>query len=190
MSFRLVIIPAILFAASLQLAHGETCQSSSPSEFKIELIRLGTDEVVDQGEKVPRVFGDIGVNGQNVGRFYENPSKKIAAGTYKGTLRYKSDHNFVQSSCGSLAVTGDFLLEISGVKDAGGKARDGILFHPGSRPSQSAGCILIGARKFDAAKKPLPLDDDSPLVKIRRAFYGTDTPNACPDKQIVIVVSG
>jgi hypothetical protein len=43
----------------------ESCSAPSPAEFKIELVRLGTDEVVDKGVKAKRVFGDIGINGHS-----------------------------------------------------------------------------------------------------------------------------
>jgi hypothetical protein len=159
-----------------------------PSDFTVDLIRVGTDSVDDKGITTSRVYGDIGVNGQNIGRFYENPDTKIAAGTYSGSLRYYSDHNFVQSKCGVLARDGDFLLEISGVSDAKGGARSNILIHPGMLPSHSAGCILAGARTRDPSGALLPLDDQSPLKKLRRMFYGTDDPLSCPNRRIVMHV--
>lgn len=168
-------------------AFAQTCPAGLPEEFKIELIRLGQDEVVDHGLRVKRLYGDIGVNNKNLGRFYENPARKIPAGTYKGLLRYQSEHNFVQSACGAIARDGDFLLEVSNVKQDG-RTRSNILFHPGGLPSNSDGCVLFGARKFDAQGKPLPLDADYPLVKLRREFYGTDNPVSCPNKQIAIIV--
>jgi hypothetical protein len=157
-----------------------------PEEFRIELIRLGKDQVLDKGKKVERTYGDIGVNGQNVGRFYENPERAIPAGVYRGELRYNSDHNFVQSQCGAISRKGDFLLEVAGVTMTDGRARTNILFHPGALPSHSDGCVLFGARRFDANGVPLPLPDDYPLVRVRRAFYGTDDPISCPNKRIVI----
>ena len=164
------------------------CPGNLPDEFKIELIRIGTDKVEDKGQVADRIYGDVGVNAQNYGRFYENPTKKIAAGTYRGLLRYQSDHNFVQQSCGQISRKGDFLLEVADVKGSDGKPRTNILFHPGARPSNSAGCVLFGARKFDASGQPLPLDPNDTLVKIRRAFYGTDDPIACPNKFITITI--
>ncbi|HEX7890726.1 MAG TPA: hypothetical protein VF522_15305 [Ramlibacter sp.] len=185
------VILAWILGTSLLHAHAQgTCPATHPSEFKIELKRLGVDEVMDNGVKVPRVYGDIGVNGQNFGRFYENPALKIAAGVYRGTLRYESNHNFVQGSCGEIGRQGDFLLEVSGVKAADGAKRTDILFHPGFKPSHSKGCVLFGARQRDAAGNPKPLSPDEPLVKLRRAFYGTDTPNQCPNKVITITVTG
>ncbi|MBL8178828.1 MAG: hypothetical protein JNK48_29405 [Bryobacterales bacterium] len=167
-----------------------TCPASLPNEFKLELIRLGTETVTDKGgTSVKRVYGDIAVNNVNFGRFYENPAVMIPTGTYVGALRYQSNHNFVLSSCGAAARRGDFLIEVSGVRDGSGNARSDILFHPGELPSQSRGCILFGARKRDAAGELLPLGPDYPLAKIRREFYGTDDPLQCPNKRITIVVS-
>jgi len=179
--FVVLQLPLMAFAQG-------TCAPGLPNDFRIDLIRTGTDEVTDKDVKVKRVYGDIGLNNQNIGRFYENPAKLIAAGTYKGALRYQSDHNFVLSSCGIASRTGDFLIEVTGVKDASGKARTNILFHPGFLPSHSDGCVLFGARKRDGAGGWLPLEPDNPLVRIRREFYGTDNPNACPNKTITIVV--
>ncbi|TPO13736.1 DUF5675 family protein [Mesorhizobium sp. B1-1-5] len=167
----------------------ETCSGNAPDEFKIELMRLGTDQVDDHGTMRARIFGDIGVNNQNFGRFYENPEKKIPAGTYTGVLRYQSDHNFVQSSCGQMSREGDFLIEVANVKMPDGKSRTNILFHPGVFPSNSDGCILFGSRKRDAKGNLLPLKQDDPLVKIRREFYGTDNPISCPNKRITITIT-
>lgn len=43
-----------------------SCQVDPAKLFEIELIRLGK-EVVDHGKKVERSYGDVGVNGQNLG---------------------------------------------------------------------------------------------------------------------------
>jgi hypothetical protein len=176
----------LLFAPDAK-AQG-TCPSSLPNEFKIELIRIGTDEVQDGDVKKKRVYGDIGLNNQNFGRFYENPDVMIPEGTYRGSLRYQSDHNFVVSSCGVAAQSGDFLIEVTGVKDVNGGSRSNILFHPGFLPSHSRGCVLFGARERDPRGNLLPLGLNYPLVKIRREFYGTDNPVQCPNKIITIVV--
>ncbi|NYF52358.1 hypothetical protein HDF12_002757 [Edaphobacter lichenicola] len=178
-----------LIAVSTAIGQG-TCPAKIPNEFKIDLVRLGTDEVIDRGVKVKRVYGDIGINNQNFGRFYENPMVMIPEGSYTGNLRYQSNHNFVLSRCGVATREGDFLIEVNGVKDAGGKTRADILFHPGALPSNSQGCVLFGARKKDPDGGLLPLDSDYPLVKVRQAFYGTDDPKECPNKVITITVKG
>jgi hypothetical protein len=185
--FVVTVWLSIVLTTPVVLAQ-ETCPGSLPEEFRIELIRLGTDSVMDGGHRVDRVYGDIGVNRENLGRFYENPETKIAAGTYKGTLRYESNHEFVQRSCGLMSRSGDFLLEISDVRASDGTPRTAILLHPGSLPSHSTGCILMGSRRRDSAGNLLPLEPSDPLVKVRRAFYGTDNPVACPNKRITVFV--
>jgi hypothetical protein len=183
------LIVALTLVLPQILAAQQSCPSDEAEVFRIDLVRIGVENVTDRGVTTSRIFGDMGVNGANIGRFYENPSTKIAAGTYTGLLRYHSEHNFVQSACGAMFVSGDFLLEISGVRDANGVSRTGILIHPGALPSHSTGCILAGARERDATGNLLPLNDSSPLVKLRRLFYGTADPVACPNKSIVVRVS-
>lgn len=162
------------FLTTQAIAQG-TCPATLPNEFKMELIRVGTDEVIDSGVKVTRVYGDVWRQQSELGRFFDE-------GTYQGTLRYHSNHNFVVSSCGVAAQTRDFLIEVKGVKDANGKSRSKILFHPGFLPSHSEGCVLFGARERDAQGNLLPLGPDYPLVKIRREFYGTNDPAQCPNR--------
>jgi hypothetical protein len=185
-----ILIAAVASLCACGLAYAQqSCPKDEAEVFRIDLIRLGTDTVLDKsGLKTDRIFGDIGVNNANIGRFYENPATKIELGTYKGLLRYRSDHNFVQSACGAMFVQGDFLLEIAGVTDENGNSRNGILIHPGALPSNSAGCILAGARQRDSNGNLLPLTSDSPLVKLRTLFYGSANPVACPNKQIIVHV--
>jgi hypothetical protein len=114
---RGIALLAGLLTLYANAAGAQTCAARLPKEFKIELIRIGTDIVNDHGTIVSRIFGDIGVNNANMGRFYENSTRKVVAGTYRGVLRYRSDHNFVQSSCGQISTTRDFLLEVTGVKN-------------------------------------------------------------------------
>ena len=188
MIWTLCVICAMSFCAANAYSQ-QTCPANSPPQVRVELIRLGTDLVNDRGQQVSRIFGDVGVNNKNVGRFYENPQRKISAKTYRGVLRYRSDHNFVQSSCGVLSRTGDFLLEVANVKGPNGVSRSNILFHPGFLPSHSEGCVLFGGRKRDSQGNLLPLEQDNPLVAIRREFYGTDNPVACPNKEITVKIS-
>jgi len=130
------------------------------------------------------VTGSLTVNGQLVGTTYENTTLMIPAGLYPGGLRYVSGHNFVQGPFGTIADHGDFLLEIGNVP-----GRTSILFHGGNKPKHSRGCILLGAVAKDSkTHKPL-LEYDHPLRKLRRLFYGTETPEASPDKTVTIRVS-
>jgi|GEM_PF-7044703 hypothetical protein len=101
------------FLTTQAIAQG-TCAATLPNEFKMELIRVGTDEVIDNGVKVTRVYGDVGVNNQNFGRFFENPDIMIPEGTYQGTP------DIIQTTTSLYQAA----------KDANGKSRSNILFHP------------------------------------------------------------
>ncbi len=170
-----MFIQAVALGAALVTALSGQAQRDS---FAIEIIR---------GQPVSGlIIGDLGVNGTNLGRSFENAAKRIPAGTYKGYIRYISGKNFVQGPLNSIATVGDFLLEVADVKEPDGRARTNILFHGGSKPSESAGCIMLG---------PVPKRDgvpivpaDHPLAKLRMLFYGTDTPTASPDKTIMITI--
>lgn len=186
--FNMAAVSVALLASGASYAQGK-CSSVTTPVFDVRFLRLGQDSVEDHGEKVARVFGDLIVDGRTVGRFYDNPAKMISPGKYRGLLRYQSGKEFVQSKCGAIGTTGDFLLEIANVTGDDGKPREAILVHPGRRPSHSKGCILI-PREFDANGKPLPLSDSNPLRKLRAEFYGTDDPVQCPNKTIVVTVEG
>jgi hypothetical protein len=130
------------------------------------------------------VTGTLTVDWQVVGKTYENAKLMIPAGHYPGYLRYVSGHNFVQGPFGTIAHTGDFLLEVGKVK-----GRTAILFHGGNKARHSRGCILLGAVGKDP-KTHLPfLEHDHPLRKLRRLFYGTETPVLTPDKSVTIQVN-
>jgi hypothetical protein len=132
------------------------------------------------------VRGTLYFNGTPLGKTYENNGMKIAASDYKGLLRYKSNHHFVQSAHGAMSEHGDFLIEIAGVK-----GRTNILFHTGNKARHSQGCILLGPIKSVADDKgqiTYSVSDDSPLRRLRLTFYGTDEPDSSPDKNISISI--
>ncbi len=131
--------------------------------------------------------GTISVNGQIIGSTLENDEYRIPPGRYPGALRYLSHRNFVQNPNGEMFYTGDFLLEIAGVKDWKGRTRTDILFHGGSKPINSEGCILLGSVGKPTNGVPT-ISPDHPLYKLRLAFYGTDTPAASPNKTITIEI--
>jgi len=128
--------------------------------------------------------GTLTVNGQVVGKTYENATLMIPAGSYPGNMRYVSGHNFVQGPFGSIAHAGDFLLEAGNVP-----GRTAILFHGGNKPKHSKGCILLGGVSKDSKTHMPLLQHDHPLRKLRRLFYGTETPIASPAKNVTIRVS-
>jgi hypothetical protein len=129
------------------------------------------------------VTGTVAVNGQIIGKTYENAKFLIPARTYPGYLRYVSGKNFVQGPLGSVAKSGDFLLEVGNVS-----GRTAILFHGGNKAAHSRGCILLGPVRKDP-KTHLPhLEYSHPLRKLRRTFYGTDFPTQSPDTSVTIFV--
>ena len=127
--------------------------------------------------------GTMTVNGQVVGRTYENATLMIPAGVYPGSMRYVSGHNFVQGPFGSIAHAGDFLLEVTNT------GRTAILFHGGNKAKHSRGCILLGGVGKDPKTHRPFLEHDHPLRKLRTLFYGTEAPVACPDKNVMIRVN-
>ena len=127
--------------------------------------------------------GQLTVNGEVLGRTYENVDTQILPGEYKGVLRYVSGKNFVQGPIGELGQKGDFLLEVSG--PAG---RTNILFHGGNKAYQSTGCILLGPVGRDPSTLVPTVGPDHPLRKLRKAFYGSDNPTSTPDKNIIITI--
>lgn len=130
------------------------------------------------------VIGTLTVNGQVVGKTYENSLLMIPAGVYTGHMRYVSGHNFVQGPFGTVAQAGDFLLEVANVP-----GRSDILFHGGNKPQQSKGCILLGGVGKDPKTQLPSLEYDHPLRKLRRLFYGSEMPVASPAKNVSIRVS-
>jgi len=140
--------------------------------FSIVVQRTGVDHKL--------TTGTIAVNGKVIGKTYENEALEIPPGSYVGVVRYASGKNFVQGPFGTLGHAGDFLLEVTGVN-----GRTNILLHGGNKPKHSTGCILLGP----VSRSPSPhVGDEHPLRKLRLAFYGTDTPVQCPDKQVSITV--
>lgn len=141
----------------------------------------GKDKVEDG------VVGKIILNGKEIGQTVENDKLKIPVGEYPGYLRYVSSKNFVQGPLGELGKVGDFLLEVGSTAP-----RTNILFHGGTKPWHSEGCILLGAVKSEtdrSGKKTVTVQEGSALAVLRRAFYETDKPAACPNKSIRIKIS-
>jgi hypothetical protein len=130
------------------------------------------------------VTGTLFVDGQAIGKTYENSAFIIPAGVYPGYLRYSSGKNFVQQPFGRIAKTGDFLLEVGKVPH-----RSDILFHGGNKPAHSRGCILLGPVTKDPTTHAPRLEPDHPLRKLRRAFYGSEPPVSSPATQITVHVS-
>ncbi|MEA1842783.1 DUF5675 family protein [Agrobacterium tumefaciens] len=132
------------------------------------------------------IVGELFLNGKRIGDTVENDKLKIPVGDYPGYLRYVSQKNFVQGPFGNMANTGDFLLEVGKVDK-----RTAILLHGGTKPWHSRGCLLLGAvksKKDDSGVVVRWVDETNALRILRRAFYGSETPNACPNTAIRIKI--
>jgi hypothetical protein len=164
----ILALVALYFFSSIKLC-------AQPDEFSISIKR---NRVVGN-----LVYCSIYLNGQEIGSAFENNDLKIPTGSYKGLMRYNSGHNFVQSEMGKLSKKGDFLIEASAVV-----GRTDILLHQGNAPKHSKGCILLGPAKL-GPDGSVTIGVDHPLRKLRLAFYGTDEPNSCPNKNISITIS-
>jgi len=136
--------------------------------FNVKLIRKSISNNL--------VKGKLYVNGEYLGITYENDALKISQGKYPGYLRYVS-----------IGKKGDFLLEIGSVKWSDGKKRTDLLFHGGNKPHHSNGCIMLGGISRDEeGNRYLP--ENHTLAKLRKAFYGTDTPISSPNKKVTIEI--
>ncbi|WP_052593386.1 DUF5675 family protein [Aureispira sp. CCB-QB1] len=153
--------------------------ASAQQNFDIKIIRQSVSNNL--------VKGKLYVNGKYLGTTYENDALKINEGKYSGYLRYISQNGHVQGPLGNISNKGDFLLEVGNVKWSDGKARSNILFHGGNKPHHSKGCIMLGGVPRDSeGNRYLPKDHT--LSKLRKEFYGTDTPNSSPNKKITIEI--
>jgi hypothetical protein len=97
----------------------------------------------------------------------ESNISSVPSGVYNSRLRY--DHS------------DRWRVELIGVP-----GRENIQIHIGNQPDQTKGCILVG------------MEIDSDLSSLRRSreayeelkfrFYGSRTPNATPNKEIVVKI--
>jgi hypothetical protein len=132
------------------------------------------------------VTGIISVNGEPIGKTYENKDSLVKADKYRGLMRYYSQRGFVTGPFGTIGNVGDFLLEIDSAYSQTGRIKTNVLFHTGFLPKHSKGCILLGA--VNGPPSARFISDDHTLRKLRQKFYGTDTPNSCPNVKIEIEI--
>ncbi|MHB8873587.1 MAG: DUF5675 family protein [Myxococcaceae bacterium] len=161
-----------------------TCKGPS-EDFHVIIERSGTGEfqewTTDAGTFNDRlVKGLISIDGVVLGESLEREGRMVPPGTYLGKLRSGADKEIVQGTGGRLAQGGDFLLEISGVP-----GRTAILFHTGTEPRHSDGCVLLGPAQWDPDKR---VAQDQPLFKLRRAYYGADNPCQSVERRIFVHV--
>jgi hypothetical protein len=90
----------------------------------------------------------------------------IPAGTYSAHVRY--DHPDA------------WRIELDNVP-----GREHVEIHVGNYVFDSEGCILVGA-SLKADDLCVVLDSKTAYNSLRMLFYGSDTPNATPDKDISV----
>ena len=132
------------------------------------------------------ITGIISVNGEPIGKTYENKDSLVKADKYRGLMRYYSQRGFVTGPFGTIGNIGDFLLEIDSAYSQTGRIKTNVLFHCGFLPKHSKGCIWLGA--VSGPKSARFIADDHALRKLRLKFYGTETPNSCPNLKIMIEI--
>ena len=118
-------------------------------------------------------IGTVGVNNSSLAASLELPWKenqelisRIPTGRYQTILRY--DHQDA------------WRLELVGVP-----GHSNIQIHIGNWPKDSHGCILIGSVWNGGCSLEKSAVAYSAL---KRAFYGSDTPTASPDRPVVVTI--
>lgn len=141
-------------------------QAAEPFALKIERKYMGAD----------CTSGYLSINGTAHMYVLEKPWKgnqplisSIPPGTYHGYLRY--DH------------TDRWRIELVDVPD-----RSNVQIHIGNTTADSLGCVLVGS-KIDAKSLCTLSDSKDAYAKLKKAFYGTDTPNSTPDKEITLTIA-
>jgi hypothetical protein len=141
-------------------------QAAEPFALKIERKHVGTD----------CTSGYLSVNGAVQMYALEKPWKNnqplissIPPGTYHGRLRY--DH------------ADRWRIELSDVPE-----RSNVQIHIGNTTADSLGCILVGS-DIDANSLCRLSGSKDAYAKLKKAFYGTDTPNSTPDRAIILTIA-
>jgi len=119
--------------------------------------------------------GYLSVNGEVIAYTLELPWRSnlknkscIPPGRYSGIIRY--DHK------------DRWRIELQRVPGN----RTFVEIHAGNGPSDSLGCPLVGStmnQKFTRVG-----GSRDAYSKLRRAFYGTDSPTSCPNKAVIVEI--
>lgn len=155
-------LKSLVCAATMFLA----CGLAKAEDFKLSVFRQFP------GKKC--TSGYLAVNGNIICYTLERPwadnqqnISSIPAGTYTAFLRYDhADH---------------WRLELRNVP-----GRTNVQIHIGNQPDQTKGCILVG-KKLGPDLCSLENSADA-LKAIKTAFYGTDSPNSTPNKNISVEI--
>jgi hypothetical protein len=158
----------LLCLVTCVLVSAQATRRTSVQDFRLTIHRQYPSEKCTSGY--------LAINGVITSYTVERPWKdnqenisSIPSGTYDGRLRYDhSDRWRVE------------LIDVPG--------RTNVQIHIGNQPDQSKGCILVG-KKLNPDLCSL---QQSGLAyrDLKKAFYGTETPSATPNKNIVVEVVG
>lgn len=89
----------------------------------------------------------------------------VPSGTYKGILRYDK--------------TDGWRIQLENVPN-----RTAVQIHMGNYTTQTEGCVLVGTdAKVDNCSV---FNSSAAYAKLKKAFYGTSTPNSTPNKVISV----
>lgn len=131
-------------------------------------------EVVRIENKPNCTIGDMGVDNASLGvktlelAWRNNAANisRIPAGTYTTILRYDHDDKW--------------RLELNGVP-----GHNHIQIHVGNWPSDTEGCILVGLTANACSVQ----NSAEAYKKLKRAFYGSESPQATPNKTVIVTVT-
>lgn len=98
----------------------------------------------------------------------QNDISSIPAGVYKGNLRYDKDDKW--------------RIQLVDVPN-----RTGVQIHIGNVPKSTIGCILVG--KSYEKNDCNVLNSVVAYWDLKKSFYGTDYPNATPNKEIILTIN-
>jgi hypothetical protein len=139
--------------------------SFAQDSMEIEIIR---------SQDLPQcTVGTLGVNNSSLAASLELPwndnqtnVSRIPAGSYQTILRY--DHPDA------------WRLELKNVP-----GHSNIQIHVGNWPSNTHGCILVGKVWNGGCTVQ---QSSVAYSALKKAFYGTDTPNSTPNRQVTVVI--
>lgn len=169
----------IIVGAAFLLLFLHVAGQRPPEEFNLLVQRTA-----NVGDSL--ITGVLYVNGEAIGKTYENADSLVTAGEYRGLLRYYSRRGFATGPLGSIGNVGDFLLEIENARSPTRRIKTDVLFHCGFLPSHSKGCILLGPASGPRGARYIA--DDHALRRLRQKFYGSEFPNSTPNKDILISI--
>tara|TARA_R110002073_G_scaffold247619_3_gene410518 strand:+ start:3021 stop:3791 length:771 start_codon:yes stop_codon:yes gene_type:complete len=163
-----------IFFIGLILSLALTFQpANGQSNFTIKIVRTALNSSSTTGE--------LYINNEFVCHTLELPWKNnksfisnIPNGNYGGILRY--DKNGVRG-------IQHWRIELTGTEP-----RTFIQIHKGNSPNDIEGCVVVGNEVLNKQNKLKGGTSKLAFDNLKKLFYGTTSPNATPDKNIVVII--